>query len=113
MRAVVFDIYGTLFISGSGDISLAKTEDRSPAIVASRYGKGRMLLFSPNPVLGEEGAQHPEMFLDAIEWVDVSGKYDRKLGFEDVFDGVDPLREGRHEPTPEHAELAQTDATAE
>lgn len=35
MRAVVFDIYGTLFISGSGDISLAKKEDRSPAIIAS------------------------------------------------------------------------------
>jgi putative hydrolase of the HAD superfamily len=35
MRAVIFDIYGTLFISGSGDISLAKKEDRSPAIVAA------------------------------------------------------------------------------
>jgi putative hydrolase of the HAD superfamily len=31
--AVVFDIYGTLFISGSGDISLAENEDRSPAIM--------------------------------------------------------------------------------
>jgi putative hydrolase of the HAD superfamily len=35
IRAVVFDIYGTLFISCSGDISLAKNENRSPAIIAS------------------------------------------------------------------------------
>ena len=35
IRSVVFDIYGTLFISGSGDISLANTEDRSPALVAA------------------------------------------------------------------------------
>lgn len=35
IRAVVFDIYGTLIISGSGDISLARKEDRSPAIRAA------------------------------------------------------------------------------
>jgi len=35
IRSVVFDVYGTLFISGSGDISLAQKEDRSPALVAS------------------------------------------------------------------------------
>lgn len=35
IRSVVFDIYGTLFISGSGDISLAESEDRSPAIMAA------------------------------------------------------------------------------
>jgi hypothetical protein len=85
----------------------------TPAIVASRFGKGRLLLFSPNPILGEAEAQHPELFLDAIEWVDVGGKFPRKIGFEDVFDGVEPMHEGRHAPTPEHAELAQTSATAE
>lgn len=31
IRAVVFDVYGTLVISGSGDISLAETSDRSSA----------------------------------------------------------------------------------
>jgi putative hydrolase of the HAD superfamily len=35
IRAVVFDIYGTLFISGSGDISLAKNEDRSNSLTAA------------------------------------------------------------------------------
>lgn len=35
IRAVVFDVYGTLFISGSGDISLARAENRSPALAAS------------------------------------------------------------------------------
>ena len=29
----VFDIYGTLIISGSGDISLARAENRSPALI--------------------------------------------------------------------------------
>jgi len=35
IRALVFDVYGTLFISGSGDISLAKAENRSPALAES------------------------------------------------------------------------------
>lgn len=35
IKAVAFDIYGTLIISGSGDISLARKEDRSPALVAA------------------------------------------------------------------------------
>jgi len=35
IRAVVFDIYGTLIISGSGDISLASTGDRTPALRAA------------------------------------------------------------------------------
>ena len=32
IKAVIFDIYGTLVISGSGDISLAEKEDRESAI---------------------------------------------------------------------------------
>lgn len=35
IRAVVFDVYGTLFISGSGDISLAQNEDRSASLIAA------------------------------------------------------------------------------
>jgi putative hydrolase of the HAD superfamily len=35
IRAVVFDVYGTLFISGSGDISLAQGEDRSGSLIAA------------------------------------------------------------------------------
>jgi putative hydrolase of the HAD superfamily len=33
IRSVVFDVYGTLIISGSGDISLARAENRSPALI--------------------------------------------------------------------------------
>lgn len=32
IRGVVFDIYGTLFLSGSGDISLAQSQDREGAM---------------------------------------------------------------------------------
>jgi putative hydrolase of the HAD superfamily len=42
--AIVFDIYGTLFISGSGDISLAENEDRSPAIMAALATAGFEIL---------------------------------------------------------------------
>ena len=35
IKAVVFDIYGTLIISGSGDISLASKGDRTPALCAA------------------------------------------------------------------------------
>lgn len=44
IKAVVFDVYGTLFISGSGDISLAENEDRSPAIMAALETAGFEIL---------------------------------------------------------------------
>ncbi len=34
IRAIVFDVYGTLFISGSGDISLADEQDRDAVMLA-------------------------------------------------------------------------------
>ncbi len=59
MRAVVFDIYGTLFISGSGDISLARSEDRSPAIVASLESAG-FTIDNPN-------VEWSAAFMDTLE----------------------------------------------
>lgn len=50
--AVVFDIYGTLFISGSGDISLADTEDRSPALSAALETAGYQILERAAPWSG-------------------------------------------------------------
>ncbi|NDV61811.1 HAD family hydrolase [Puniceicoccales bacterium CK1056] len=44
LKAVVFDVYGTLFISASGDISLAENEDRSPAIMAALETAGYEVL---------------------------------------------------------------------
>ncbi|MFP4282580.1 MAG: DUF5069 domain-containing protein [Opitutales bacterium] len=40
LRAVIFDIYGTLFISGTGDISLADNEDRGPLLRAALANAG-------------------------------------------------------------------------
>jgi hypothetical protein len=57
------------------------------SIVASRYGQGRMLLFSPNPILGGEGVAHPHMMLDGIRWASVSNGLRRDLAFDDVFAG--------------------------
>lgn len=35
IRSVVFDVYGTLFISGSGDISLAENQERESLLLAT------------------------------------------------------------------------------
>ncbi|MGC9452067.1 MAG: HAD family hydrolase [Oceanipulchritudo sp.] len=49
IKAVIFDIYGTLFISGSGDISLAEEEDRSPAIAGALATAGYRILSPQAP----------------------------------------------------------------
>ena len=42
----------------------------TPAIIRSRYGKGNILLFSPNPVLdGPKADARPDMLIDALRWV--------------------------------------------
>lgn len=40
IRAVCFDVYGTLLISGSGDIGLTVQQDRSPALHKALLGAG-------------------------------------------------------------------------
>lgn len=57
----------------------------TPAIVASAYGEGRVLLFSPNPVLGGEGVLHPELMLAGLRWTATRGPVADTLGFADVF----------------------------
>jgi putative intracellular protease/amidase len=58
----------------------------TPAILAAAYGKGRILLFSPNPVLAEgDEAAHPELFVAAVRWVAARGPVDPALRFADVF----------------------------
>jgi putative hydrolase of the HAD superfamily len=59
LRAIVFDIYGTLFISGSGDISLAEGEDRSPAIAGALMAAGFEL--------SEPQAAWSTLFMDCLE----------------------------------------------
>jgi putative intracellular protease/amidase len=58
----------------------------TPAILAAVYGEGRVLLFSPNPVLAEgDEAAHPELFVAAVRWVAAGGPVDPALRFDDVF----------------------------
>ena len=43
IRAVIFDVYGTLLISGSGDVGAADRSDRSDAIVSALKASGCVL----------------------------------------------------------------------
>jgi putative intracellular protease/amidase len=63
----------------------------TPAIVATSYGAGRLLLWSPNPALGGDDA-HPELFLAGIRWAATPGPVANELRWTDVFAG---------EPTPD------------
>jgi hypothetical protein len=69
----------------------------TPAILATRYGKGRIVLFSPNPVLGAEGVGHPELMLDALRWVATPGAVRKKLAFTDVFTSHRQSAKATHE----------------
>lgn len=58
----------------------------TPAVVAARYGQGRILLFSPNPVL--EGPDEPaqtELFLRALRFVDEAAPFPAAVGWRHVF----------------------------
>jgi len=57
----------------------------TPAILAASYGKGRILLFSPNPVLGSDDVAHAQLLVDAVKWVAEGGPVPPDLGFADVF----------------------------
>ena len=57
----------------------------TPAIAAARYGRGRLLLFSPNPSLGEGEEAHPELLVRATRWVGRGGGVPRRLRYRDVF----------------------------
>lgn len=75
IRAVVFDIYGTLFISGSGDISLARSGDKSPAVAEALATAGFKVL-EPEAPWSESLIDAIERFretrrLDGIEWPEV------------------------------------------
>jgi putative hydrolase of the HAD superfamily len=83
IRAVVFDVYGTLFMSGTGDISLAEAEDRSEAMRATLVGAGVTAIPGTLPLADlfheaikraqmesrEGGAQFPEVEIREV-WSD-------------------------------------------
>lgn len=61
VRAVLFDVYGTLFISGSGDVGTAMASDHSGALVEALAAAGFDVLRS------EAGRQGRTRFFDTIK----------------------------------------------
>jgi putative hydrolase of the HAD superfamily len=61
IRTVVFDVYGTLFVSGSGDISIANEMSNQQALTGALKSAG----FSGN--LEDAGAKGVERLLQAIQ----------------------------------------------
>jgi len=60
----------------------------TPAILASSYRGGRIILFSPNPVLAAQGEEtRDDMMIDAVRWVATRGPIPRRLVFSNVFHG--------------------------
>jgi len=58
----------------------------TPAILASSYHRGRILLFSPNPVLAAEGEEaRGDLMIDAVRWAATPGPVPATLAFGDVF----------------------------
>ena len=57
----------------------------TPAILATTYGRGRVLLFGPNPALGAGDVARPELLDAAVRWVARAGPVDQGLVFADVF----------------------------
>jgi putative intracellular protease/amidase len=57
----------------------------TPAITASAFGAGRLLLFSPNPVLGGRGVAQPELMLAGLKWAATRGDVPEDISFAQVF----------------------------
>lgn len=57
----------------------------TPAIAASQFGKGRVLLFSPNPILGGRGVVQEDLMLSGLRWVATAGDVAPDVRFSDVF----------------------------
>ncbi len=58
----------------------------TPAVVAARFGQGRILLFSPNPVLeGPDEPAQPQLFVRALRFVDEPAPFPAELGWHHVF----------------------------
>lgn len=72
-----------LYIKSKG--TLPGETPGKPAIILSEYGKGKVLLFSPNPLLGKTNAQHPELILNGISWLTNSSKIPQGVKFDAVF----------------------------
>lgn len=54
-----------------------------PSIIVGNYGKGKVLLFSPNPILGDP--KRDDLFINAIKYVSKNGKVKNSIKFGDIF----------------------------
>ena len=81
LASFVGEIYSATHGTGPGEMP------GTPAIVAAAYGAGRVLLFSPNPVLGGAGVVQTPLMLDGLRWVAAGGAVAETLRFADVFVG--------------------------
>lgn len=79
LASYVGEIYNMSRGTGPGEMP------GTPAIIASAYGAGRVLLFSPNPVLGGAGVVQEALMLDGLRWTATRGPVPAELGFSAVF----------------------------
>lgn len=70
------DIYWEEYGTRAGEMPGA------PAVVASSYGRGRILLFSPNPTMDPAS---PELLAQAVRWSNARGRVTPRLRWRDVF----------------------------
>jgi hypothetical protein len=70
------DVYWEEYGTRSGEMR------GTPAVVAASYGRGRMVLFSPNPTL-EPG--HPQLLARAARWTSERGRVRPNLRWRDVL----------------------------
>ena len=109
IRCVMFDIYGTLFVSGSGDISVSKKTSKATWKIQELFQKYDIRktpqallenLFDEierkHELLRENGIDYPEVEIDRI-WMRILGKRNREeirafaLEFELVANPVYPM----------------------
>jgi len=79
LASYVGEIYNLSKGTGPGEMP------GTPAIVASAFGAGRVLLFSPNPVLGGAGVVQEALMLGGLGWAAAGGPVPAELDFSAVF----------------------------
>lgn len=79
LASFIGEIYSAAKGTGPGEMP------GTPAITASAFGAGRVLLFSPNPVLGGRGVAQPELMLAGLKWAAARGPVPQDIRFADVF----------------------------
>lgn len=56
-----------------------------PAIIISQYGKGKVLLFSPNPLIDDGNTYHPDLIINGANWMLNNSKIHSNLKFNQIF----------------------------